>query len=167
MLTVSSFPSNPVRRLTAEWVRKAAGFTLPELIITVAIVGILAALAAPSLSSLISDQRAKSTATDLYVALAKARSEAIGRNANVTLAPKTGGWQAGWTITDAASTTLEDHPAITNATIVGPTNVIYRASGRISGTSAPTFDIQVTGGTTHRCVTIDLSGRPNEKAASC
>lgn len=150
--------------------RRTAGFTLTELVITVAIAAILAALAAPSFSSLIASQRMKNVATDIYLALAKARSEAIKRDTNVTLSPNTGGWAAGWEILDPADATgttkIEDHEAISNTAISGPTSVIYRSSGRVSGTSAPKFDITATGSTSHTCVTVDLSGLPTQSTSS-
>lgn len=145
------------------------GFTLTEIMVAVAVVGILASFAAPSFTDLIARQRIKSASTDLYLALAKARSEAIKRNASVTLAPKSGSWAAGWEIANPAdaSVKLEDHGAITNATIVGPTSVIYLATGRIRGSTRPTFDISVTGSTAHACVSVDLSGLPTQKSTSC
>src|SRR5947207_8578310 len=66
----------------------AAGFTAIELLVVVSIVGVLAAIAGPSFAPLIASQRASSAATDLYVALATARSEATKRNADVTLSQK-------------------------------------------------------------------------------
>jgi type IV fimbrial biogenesis protein FimT len=149
--------------------RNAAGFTLIELMVTVSIVAILAVIAGPSLSSLIASQRIKAVAADLYVALSKARSEALKRNANVTLSPKTANtWQAGWKILDpSGTTTIEDHAAINGATIVGPADLTYRVSGRITAAAAPTFDITASGTSTHWCVTIELSGRPYQKPTAC
>lgn len=145
------------------------GFTLIELIVVVAIVGILAGIAAPSFSTLIANQRAKSVATDIRVALLKARSEAIKRNTSVTLSPvATNNWQAGWQILDPADSMrkLEDHAAVPGTTITGPASVTYLSSGRISGNTPPSFDISAAGATTHWCGTVDLSGRPFVKAAS-
>src|SRR5450830_1885053 len=78
------------------------GFTMAELLIVLAIVGILASLAAPSFSQFIKSQRIKSMATDLNASLSLARSEAVKRNKNVTLSPDvgTGFWQNGWQIAD-------------------------------------------------------------------
>jgi type IV fimbrial biogenesis protein FimT len=141
--------------------------------IGIAVTGILATLATPSFANLIASQRARSVASELYVALTKARSEAIMRNANVTLSPKPGGWQNGWQILDPsnasnASNVLDDRGLASGATITGPTSVIYRASGRIQGNSSPSLIITATAGnsTIYQCVSVDLSGRPYMKAAS-
>jgi type IV fimbrial biogenesis protein FimT len=150
--------------------RRNTGFTLVELMVGIAITGILAAMAAPSFLGLIANQRAKSIASDLYVALTKARSEALKRNANVTLEPKSGGWAQGWRILDPANPTsaLDDQGAVTGAAITGPTNVIFRTSGRVQGTSAPSFVISAGTGSSinYQCVSLDLNGRPYMKAAS-
>lgn len=148
-----------------------AGFTLVELMVTLAIAGILAGLAAPSFSEMIANQRARSAATDLYVALSKARSEALKRNVSVALTPKTAGqWNSGWQILDPADATRVLHagsaaPAIT---ITGPADVTYRSSGRLDAGSAPAFDVTASGASSHWCIGIDLGGRPNtQRKATC
>lgn len=161
------------RRATLNRGRRIAAFTLLELMVGVAIAGILAALAAPSFSNLVANQRSKAVATDLYVALSKARSEAIKRNTSVTLSPKTANvWKDGWEIIDPsdANKKIEDHAAITGGTITVPdgvTSVTYRSSGRVQGNTTPTFDITVSGTDSHVCVTVNLSGLPSQKSSSC
>lgn len=149
------------------------GFTLPELVVTVGIVSILAAIAAPSFSDLIASQRARTGASDLYLALAKARSEAIKRNANVTLSPKEGLWHKGWTIVGPAVTpgdpdvTLEEHNEISGAVITGPASVVYQSTGRVRGGTSPAFGFSFTGTNAAACVKVDLSGLPTQKSSSC
>ena len=146
-----------------------------ELIITVVIAGILASLAIPAFSGLMAEQRAKAVATDLVIALTKARSEAVKRNANVTLAANAGGWQNGWRITDASSIVLDNHGAVPTAIAIsaaftgtGP-SVIYQSSGRLHPTSTGAVSFTITStqsASGYRCVTTDLSGRPNTKKTS-
>jgi type IV fimbrial biogenesis protein FimT len=146
------------------------GFTMTEILIVVAVIGILASLAAPSFSQLIKSQRIKSMATDINASLSLARSEAVKRNTNVTLSPTTAGsWQNGWQIADPANpgSNIQVQSAFTGVTASGPASVTYQSSGRIQGTTAPTFDISATGVSDQRCVSVDLSGRPNVKAAAC
>ncbi|MGH8517051.1 MAG: GspH/FimT family pseudopilin [Panacagrimonas sp.] len=65
--------------------RSAAGFTLLELMVTISIASILLALAVPQFTRFgLAAARAKG-ATELYGALTEARSEAVARNAPVTL----------------------------------------------------------------------------------
>lgn len=151
-------------------VRRAGGFTLLELLAGIAIMSVLAAVAAPSLSELVASQRAKSAASDVFTALLRTRSEAIKRNTEVTLAPKTAGsWAAGWTVAHpvTANLMLLDHGAVNGGTISGPASVVYQPNGRVKGATAPAFDIQVSGGVQRRCITVDLSGRPFQQSTAC
>ncbi|MCU6433492.1 GspH/FimT family pseudopilin [Undibacterium sp. Jales W-56] len=150
--------------------RYTTGFTLVELLVTVAVVSILLALAAPSFSNLIASQRAKAVASELFAALSRTRSEAIARNTSITLSPQTGGWQNGWQIRDSATppNLLDDRGAAKGATVTGPANVVYRASGRLPPGATPSFLITTTSGSTniYQCISVDLIGRPYMKAAS-
>jgi type IV fimbrial biogenesis protein FimT len=66
---------------------KTAGFTLIELIITIAIVAIMAAWAIPSFQTFIRDQRLITQSNDVISDVNLARSEAIRRGANITVCP--------------------------------------------------------------------------------
>ena len=155
------------------------GFTLPELLVTVGIVSILAALAAPSFSSMIASQRIRTGATDLHLALAKARSEAIKRNMNVELLPMDGNWNKGWCggLQGSFSCTsssgedpdkiFERNNPLTGAVITGPASVVYQTSGRVRGSTAPAFDFSFPDTDAVACVTVDLSGLPTQKSSSC
>ena len=61
------------------------GFTLIELIITITIVGIMVALAAPGMGTIIKNQRLTAQANDLVADLNLARSEAVKRATWVTI----------------------------------------------------------------------------------
>lgn len=60
-----------------------SGFTLLELIVTLAIVGVLAAYAAPNFSTIIRDHRITALTNDLITELKLARSEAVKRGVAV------------------------------------------------------------------------------------
>ena len=163
---------NPYQRLhRVQRLRVARGFTMVELMIAVAIAAILALLAAPSLSALVARHQARSVASELYFSLAKARSEAVTRNANVSVSPKAGNWQNGWQIADPANAAniLDDRGAATGATITGSLiDIVFGPSGRVRNATVPQVVISVSAGSTsaYQCVSVELSGRPYITAAS-
>lgn len=79
-------------------INRTQGFTLTELMVTVSIVGIMLALAVPSLRSFILDNRLASQAAEFAGALAMARSEATKRSGRVVVSPVVSGFDSGWQV---------------------------------------------------------------------
>jgi type IV fimbrial biogenesis protein FimT len=88
-----------------------SGFTMIELMATVAIAGILMTLAAPSFRTFILNNRIVTQANTLVTALNTARSEAINRGVRITVCKSStgsacttsGNWETGWIVfTDPA-----------------------------------------------------------------
>jgi len=67
------------------------GFGIIELVVTLAVVGILATIAAPSLMTMIRDNRMTAYTNQLTATLMRARSEAISRRGSVTVCPSSNG----------------------------------------------------------------------------
>lgn len=152
----------PVRTLA-----HGAGFTLVEILAALSIAGILLTIAATSFTSLTATQRVKSAATDLYIALTKARNEALKLNTNVSLQTDSQ-WSNGWYIADpdpTITTKLLEHGALKGISISG-SDVTFRPSGRVSGSTAPAFTITASGSDSQICVNVDLSGRPYQKTVT-
>jgi type IV fimbrial biogenesis protein FimT len=74
------------------------GFTILELMVTVAIAGILVAIAMPNFTSTIKSNRLTTINNDLVSALNLARSEAVKRNQQVVVRRDAAGWQKGWQV---------------------------------------------------------------------
>lgn len=152
------------------------GFTLAELLVTITVIGILASLAVPSFREFIAAQRVKNASFNIMSALTLARSEALKRNANVTITPSGGAWASGWTITAADGTLLGTQNTLRGLNIdckSGATTVtcpsgglVFVSNGRLSAT-APSFEVSSSSTAIVRCVGVDVSGRPRNKAGGC
>lgn len=87
------------------------GFTLIELMLTLAIAGVLALLGVPSLGHLMARTREASAESSIAGSLRHARNAAIMRNGRVVVCPSDDGrlcldgfdWQHGWIIADDAN----------------------------------------------------------------
>ncbi|MDO5050313.1 MAG: prepilin-type N-terminal cleavage/methylation domain-containing protein [Moraxella equi] len=64
---------------------RQSGFTLVEMIITIAVMGVIAAIAYPGLQSQIAKARVAQTAGDIESALKEARAEALIKRTNITV----------------------------------------------------------------------------------
>ena len=152
--------------------RRQGGFTATEIMIVVAIVGILTAIAAPNMATMIKVQRVRTAAFDIVAGLTLARSEALKRNSSITITPTAGSWGSGWTAKDAAGNVLQQQGpfSCSSCSFTGPANIVYTASGRLPvGSSPPQFSITSTDVETskYRCIDVDLSGRPVSKTGAC
>ncbi len=64
---------------------RVSGFTLTEVMIVIAIIGIMTTITVPSILSSLPDIRLRGAARDLYGVIMKAKGEAAKRNSNCTL----------------------------------------------------------------------------------
>lgn len=69
---------------------KQAGFSLFELLVVIAVAGILAAMAVPAFTSQVAKRRLEGAAGELSADLQYARSQAVADNTNVTFASSGG-----------------------------------------------------------------------------
>lgn len=158
------------------------GFTAIELITVMAIVGILAALALPSMRTMVMTQKVRSLALDLFADLTYARSEAISRSRDVQVQSIGGGtdWSGGWTINDVTATPAQQlkihacsgSPCVVTSGVGFTANVAsvtFDRTGRASGTSSFSIVSNDAGATNDqkRCVKLDTSGRPRSSTGAC
>lgn len=118
---------------------RTRGFTLLELIITVTVAGILAAIAVPSFQGIIANARTRSTAESFNQALQLARSEAIKRNARVSFRFTTAG---AWTVCSAVSTTVQTSCTPTSGIV--QVKDAAEASGNVTITPTPNGTSMIT-----------------------
>ena len=126
------------------------GFTILELMITLAVAAILLSLAAPSFTSIIKNNRLITEINSLSASLNLARSEAIKRSLTVTVCKSddqdstpscSGNWHDGWIVFEdindtgtfeSGDTLIRVRPALTAGTTLvfpGKNRVTYKADG--------------------------------------
>ena len=163
------------------------GFTLIELLITIAIAGILAAIAAPAFQSIFVTMRLSAYANDLVATSMLARSTAISQNAVVSMCPSSdgatcsdgGGWENGYLIVCQSNdgAVCSNAPSTTPSTIVlhrqakaaagwrvipseGVSSIVFQPTGSGSTTASLTICRSLPSpGTNERIVRISPTGR--------
>lgn len=161
------------------------GFTLIELVITVALFSMLLMWAIPNVTTFIRNARINSVTSELNGDIGVARQEAQRRGRAVTICASLDGltcqsgtpdWMDGWIVlAPTATATLvvkyikePEGPAATRkVTANGPAAIIFLPSGSLS-TAGPPPPIRIsirderagTGDLTQRDITLTLVGRP-------
>jgi type IV fimbrial biogenesis protein FimT len=136
---------------------RARGFTIVELMITLAVAAILLMIAVPSFKHIIASTNLSNINNDLAGDLQYARTEAASRQVDIAVSASAGGWQNGWnveippasTAAGATAEVLRRHAAISSVY-----KVAYKADGG-SSTSLkflPQGSIETTG--SGACFTI-------------
>ncbi|MGI4839188.1 MAG: GspH/FimT family pseudopilin [Janthinobacterium lividum] len=145
------------------------GFSLIELMVTVAVLAILVSVGIPTFSTLIRNNRADADTNEFYRALNYARLEAINRGVNVRVVPATTG--AGWNTplnVQIGATVTSSNPALrmigamsTNATMTPSSNLSYIEFNNLGGLANPTAALTMAyaNGATTRNVGVCLNGR--------
>ncbi len=150
------------------------GFTLLELIVTVAIATIVLTLGVPNFQSMLQNNRVRTALSDLTTDLNLARSEAIKRGTNVTVCKSSDGancttaadYGQGWIVRSQDGTVLKVHPALPAwLSLVGTANTVsridFQSYGRATnGDLAFCKDGQVLAG-----ITISATGRIRSASA--
>jgi len=143
------------------------GFTLVELLITIAVLAVILVLATPSFTGIINNNRITKATNELAASFAYARSEAVRRNGRIHLVPPTGDWSDGYKIgiDSTADNDLEDNTDIVlrnvpaqhaTVTVNGTdTYVVYGQTG--SAESSTKFKFTADSADT-RVLTLNLSG---------
>lgn len=151
---------------------KCLGFTLVELLVTMAIAAILLGIAIPSFIDLIKNNRLTTITNTLVTSLSYARNEAVKRGSQVTMINK-GDWSLGWTIcvdvdninscadaTDTILRTVEAIPDGYSISTSGNAYAAFMADGLLKGRDALTLTVcEGSTDATYRAVILNVIGR--------
>lgn len=161
------------------------GFTLVELMVTLAVMAILMGIAAPAFVDFVRAVRASSTVSALNGALSLARSEAVKRNVRACV--YSADWSAGWSVridsnsnsscsdnTDVEIRAFSGISATSTLTVTqggaSVTEVAYLGSGRRASANDVTLAFRsVSGACTanrDRDLTVSNTGRTQVQACS-
>ena len=151
--------TSTARRSVGQW-RGLLGFSLVELMVTVAIVAVGLAVAAPSFSQIVSNYRLKSAAESVLNGLNLARAEAVRRNAQVSFALT--GTRSGWTVSDSGGTVIQSRAdsetgGLSAASSNAATSVSFLPTGLVNSTGTWLTQITVsstTAGTDARRINV-------------
>lgn len=94
----------PKKLLNSKLVVK--GFSLIELMVVIAVVGVLTSLALPAFQQTVANQRVRAAISDLSEDFAMMRIQAVKTGNRVGISANAGGWKTGWTIFVDSSSTL-------------------------------------------------------------
>ena len=170
------------RRGRAVAMARQAGFTLVELMITVAVLAIILAIAAPNFTGLLNGNRLTAQANQIIADLQRARSEALRRNGSVTVcrsingttcAGAAGPWEQ-WLVVDAGGAVIQhqqaDAPVQVTASIH---SAVFRGDGMARTAAGVPLDATFTAclptdrpEENQRVVSIAMGGRTAVQAVN-
>ena len=147
--------------------QRQSGFTLIELMVTLAVLAILAVVAVPAMTMLINGNRLSGMNDELTASVQLARSEAIRLNRRVALCGSTDGatcdgdWSRWIVVATGTGQVIRDNTAIAPAQVSGPGagGIVFRPSGRIDGEVTLTACVPTTSpNQNQRIITVMVSG---------
>lgn len=171
--------------------RKHSGFSLIELLVTLAVASILLAMASPSLASFFRVNRVAGATNDIVLTLQLARAEAARRGRVVTACRSTDGatcaggadWGEGWIVFQDANAAGTPAPSGAGSELIrvfqpldgplsvtGPAFARFFADGSSSATGGETrFDVRIDGctGTQRRHIFLNRIGRVRTVTVEC
>jgi type IV fimbrial biogenesis protein FimT len=150
------------------------GFTLIEMMVTIAVAAILATIAVPSFRNASLSSQLRSSANDFVASANFARSEAIKRGTAVTMCVSAdgsscaaGGWEQGWIVL-SGTTVLQHESAAPSGFKMSASGSVATLSFQPIGVGATPATLTVcratpTVGSQERVVSLDATGRASSK----
>jgi type IV fimbrial biogenesis protein FimT len=152
---------------------RSRGFTLIEMLVTLAIFAVLLMIAIPSMRPFLQSQSVKNASMDINSTVALARSEAIKRNATVDVTANSAtDWSRGWVVSQTTpAATIRKQPALNNIVITPSSGSFsFDGNGRMTSTGS-TFTIKPLNktGSQPLCLTVTVgsTGRVESTKVTC
>jgi type IV fimbrial biogenesis protein FimT len=152
---------------------RSRGFTLIEMLVTLAIFAVLLMIAIPSMRPFLQSQSVKNASMDINSTVALARSEAIKRNAIVDVTANSAtDWSRGWVVSQTTpAATIRKQPALNNIVITPSSGSFsFDGNGRMTSTGS-TFTIKPLNktGSQPLCLTVTVgsTGRVESTKVTC
>lgn len=159
---------------------RIGGFTLFELMVTLAVAALILSLGVPGFRSFIQNNRATTHTNDLVTALNLGRSEATRRGASVLLCSSSDGatcsgsndWSSGWIVRRPAGAVVRTWPERSGGDGVLTANVSqiqFQARGSLAGGTVPLLQIRLPdcSGDQGRNVSVNMAGRIAVTRVTC
>jgi len=144
--------------------REQQGFTLTELLITLAILGILSSVALPSFVGQLKYNRLVSNTNQLQSVFKFARSEAAKRDKTVTLDENNGEWHV---MIDGQVAALQKFQASHESiSVSGLKDVVIAATGEVNGNDNDFLITDSDNSTVDFCLQILISGQVQRTKAN-
>lgn len=165
------------------------GFTLIEVIMTIVLIGILAAIAYPSYRAVIQNIRVSAITNDFMATLSYARSEALKRDQSISICPAADSsltscgastdWANGWIVfvdpdadgtIGSSSDRLKTHDALNAGSLISTSipYITYNRSGFLSaGTGSFTLTAPGCSGNSAQLITLAVTGRAAITSTAC
>nr|WP_317199495.1 GspH/FimT family pseudopilin [uncultured Psychrobacter sp.] len=155
---------------TKQLLLKQSGFTLIELMVTIAVLAIIVSIAAPSVSTQLANQRVNSTAATLENALKEAKAESIIRRQDVTLSYDNTSDPRVITIvgSDAGASNIATYSYNDNSTIAStPASITFEPSKRVTATVTYTICDDNTVATSRQVLVSPVANITNQTGGDC
>jgi len=124
-----------LNNLSPKLKNEISGFTLIELMVTIAVLAIIMSIAAPNISTQLANQRVKSTTATLVNALTEAKAESIIRRQNMTLSYDNDSNPKVITISGSEADPIANYSYNDESKIVSaPKTIIFEPSKRVTAT---------------------------------
>lgn len=149
--------------------RRAQGFTLFELMVTMGLVAIVMAIGAPQLTELVRSQRIKAASVAVMTTMTAARSEAMRFGVEVSVVAPGNDFNQGWCVVFGSTAgcnlsnpdpnvmkVQEPLPRVTMPT--GVARVVFTRSGRLAAPLTVSIADDQSPPVVYRCVQIEVSG---------